>query len=166
MHPLLVNGLPQQVTPPPRASEIIYGSGYPQTAFDWWMNDQVHRERNPESNDHRNGRGLCLHGRHSLRKLLHGRFCKPIKSHDRYSKNNHCSVSPFAVERLRPDFSRDSHKTTRPFCHLDSAAYKAGVDPADASPADSLTDLGSLDSHPTPSCRDERGLRRRCDLPR
>ncbi|HEX6034211.1 MAG TPA: NBR1-Ig-like domain-containing protein, partial [Anaerolineales bacterium] len=26
------------------ASEIIYGSGYPQTAFDWWMNDQVHRD--------------------------------------------------------------------------------------------------------------------------
>jgi len=26
-----------------RASEIIYGSGYPQTAFDWWMSDQVHR---------------------------------------------------------------------------------------------------------------------------
>jgi uncharacterized protein YkwD len=25
------------------ASEIIYGSGYPQTAFDWWMNDQIHR---------------------------------------------------------------------------------------------------------------------------
>jgi len=25
------------------ASEIIYGSGYPQTAFDWWMSDQVHR---------------------------------------------------------------------------------------------------------------------------
>jgi len=24
--------------------EIIYGSGYPQTAFDWWMNDQVHRD--------------------------------------------------------------------------------------------------------------------------
>ena len=20
-----------------------YGSGYPQTAFDWWMHDQVHR---------------------------------------------------------------------------------------------------------------------------
>jgi len=27
-----------------RASEIIYGSGYPQTAFDWWMSDQVHRD--------------------------------------------------------------------------------------------------------------------------
>jgi uncharacterized protein YkwD len=27
-----------------RASEIIYGSGYPQAAFDWWMNDQVHRD--------------------------------------------------------------------------------------------------------------------------
>ncbi len=26
------------------ASEIIYGSGYPQTAFDWWMNDQIHRD--------------------------------------------------------------------------------------------------------------------------
>ena len=26
------------------ASEIIYGSGYPQTAFDWWMSDQVHRD--------------------------------------------------------------------------------------------------------------------------
>lgn len=26
-----------------RSSEIIYGSGYPQTAFDWWMNDQIHR---------------------------------------------------------------------------------------------------------------------------
>ena len=25
-------------------SEIIYGSGYPQTAFDWWMSDQVHRD--------------------------------------------------------------------------------------------------------------------------
>jgi uncharacterized protein YkwD len=25
------------------ASEIIYGSGYPQTAFDWWMSDLVHR---------------------------------------------------------------------------------------------------------------------------
>lgn len=24
-------------------SEIIYGSGYPQTAFDWWMGDQIHR---------------------------------------------------------------------------------------------------------------------------
>jgi len=28
---------------PSFSSEIIYGSGYPQTAFDWWMNDQVHR---------------------------------------------------------------------------------------------------------------------------
>jgi uncharacterized protein YkwD len=27
-----------------RASEIIYGSGYPQTAFDWWMSDQIHRD--------------------------------------------------------------------------------------------------------------------------
>ena len=26
------------------ASEIIYGSGYPQTAFDWWMGDQIHRD--------------------------------------------------------------------------------------------------------------------------
>jgi len=26
------------------SSEIIYGSGYPQTAFDWWMNDQIHRD--------------------------------------------------------------------------------------------------------------------------
>ena len=29
---------------PSLSSEIIYGSGYPQTAFDWWMNDQVHRD--------------------------------------------------------------------------------------------------------------------------
>lgn len=29
---------------PSRSSEIIYGSGYPQTAFDWWMNDQIHRD--------------------------------------------------------------------------------------------------------------------------
>lgn len=29
---------------PSRSSEIIYGSGYPQTAFEWWMNDQVHRD--------------------------------------------------------------------------------------------------------------------------
>jgi len=36
-----------------RASEIIYGSGYPQTAFDWWMNDQVHRDEilNPYVSD-------------------------------------------------------------------------------------------------------------------
>jgi len=27
-----------------RSSEIIYGSGYPQTAFEWWMNDQLHRD--------------------------------------------------------------------------------------------------------------------------
>jgi uncharacterized protein YkwD len=27
-----------------RSSEIIYGSGYPQTAFQWWMNDQIHRD--------------------------------------------------------------------------------------------------------------------------
>jgi len=26
-----------------RSSEIIYGSGYPQTAFDWWMSDTTHR---------------------------------------------------------------------------------------------------------------------------
>ena len=25
------------------SSEIIYGSGYPQTAFDWWMSDATHR---------------------------------------------------------------------------------------------------------------------------
>jgi uncharacterized protein YkwD len=24
-------------------SEIIYGGGYPQSAFDWWMNDTIHR---------------------------------------------------------------------------------------------------------------------------
>lgn len=24
-------------------SEIIYAGGYPQNAFDWWMNDQIHR---------------------------------------------------------------------------------------------------------------------------
>jgi uncharacterized protein YkwD len=29
---------------PSLSSEIIYGSGYPQTAFDWWMSDQVHRD--------------------------------------------------------------------------------------------------------------------------
>jgi uncharacterized protein YkwD len=29
---------------PSRSSEIIYGSGYPQTAFNWWINDQVHRD--------------------------------------------------------------------------------------------------------------------------
>jgi len=28
---------------PSLSSEIIYGSGYPQTAFDWWMSDQTHR---------------------------------------------------------------------------------------------------------------------------
>ncbi|HSL29756.1 MAG TPA: NBR1-Ig-like domain-containing protein [Anaerolineales bacterium] len=27
-----------------RSAEIIYGSGYPQTAFSWWMNDQIHRD--------------------------------------------------------------------------------------------------------------------------
>jgi len=26
------------------SEEIIYGSGYPQTAFNWWMNDQIHRD--------------------------------------------------------------------------------------------------------------------------
>jgi uncharacterized protein YkwD len=29
---------------PSFSSEIIYGSGYPQTAFDWWMSDQIHRD--------------------------------------------------------------------------------------------------------------------------
>jgi uncharacterized protein YkwD len=29
--------------PASSSSEIIYGSGYPQTAFDWWMNDTTHR---------------------------------------------------------------------------------------------------------------------------
>jgi len=29
---------------PSYSEEIIYGSGFPQTAFDWWMNDQVHRD--------------------------------------------------------------------------------------------------------------------------
>jgi len=29
---------------PSRSSEIIYGSGYPQTAFEWWMSDQIHRD--------------------------------------------------------------------------------------------------------------------------
>jgi len=29
---------------PSYSSEIIYGSGYPQTALDWWMNDQIHRD--------------------------------------------------------------------------------------------------------------------------
>jgi uncharacterized protein YkwD len=35
------------------ASEIIYGSGYPQTAFDWWMSDQIHRNEilNPNVTD-------------------------------------------------------------------------------------------------------------------
>jgi uncharacterized protein YkwD len=28
---------------PSLSSEIIYGSGYPQTAFDWWMSDPTHR---------------------------------------------------------------------------------------------------------------------------
>lgn len=36
-----------------RSSEIIYGSGYPQTAFEWWMNDQIHRDEilNPNATD-------------------------------------------------------------------------------------------------------------------
>lgn len=29
--------------PASQSSEIIYGSGYPQTAFDWWMSDPTHR---------------------------------------------------------------------------------------------------------------------------
>jgi uncharacterized protein YkwD len=29
---------------PTFSAEIIYGSGYPQAAFDWWMNDQIHRD--------------------------------------------------------------------------------------------------------------------------
>jgi uncharacterized protein YkwD len=29
---------------PSYSEEIIYGSGYPQTAFDWWMSDQIHRD--------------------------------------------------------------------------------------------------------------------------
>ena len=35
------------------SEEIIYGSGYPQTAFDWWMNDQIHRNAilNPNAVD-------------------------------------------------------------------------------------------------------------------
>jgi uncharacterized protein YkwD len=28
---------------PSYSSEIIYGGGYPQTAFDWWMSDPTHR---------------------------------------------------------------------------------------------------------------------------
>jgi uncharacterized protein YkwD len=28
---------------PSYSEEIIYGSGFPQTTFDWWMNDQIHR---------------------------------------------------------------------------------------------------------------------------
>jgi uncharacterized protein YkwD len=32
------------------SSEIIYGSGYPQTAFDWWMSDQTHRNEILNSN--------------------------------------------------------------------------------------------------------------------
>jgi len=35
------------------SEEIIYGSGYPQTAFEWWMNDQIHRDAilNPNAID-------------------------------------------------------------------------------------------------------------------
>jgi hypothetical protein len=33
-----------------RSSEIIYGSGYPQTAVDWWMSDQTHRNEILNSN--------------------------------------------------------------------------------------------------------------------
>ena len=35
------------------SSEIIYGSGYPQTAFDWWMSDATHRSEilNPNITD-------------------------------------------------------------------------------------------------------------------
>jgi uncharacterized protein YkwD len=35
------------------AGEIIYGSGYPQTAFDWWMSDSIHRNEilNPRYTD-------------------------------------------------------------------------------------------------------------------
>ncbi|HJS18343.1 MAG TPA: NBR1-Ig-like domain-containing protein [Anaerolineales bacterium] len=35
------------------SSEIIYGSGYPQTAFDWWMSDPTHRNEilNPNVTD-------------------------------------------------------------------------------------------------------------------
>ena len=29
---------------PSYSEEIIYGSGFPQTAFNWWMNDQIHRD--------------------------------------------------------------------------------------------------------------------------
>lgn len=38
---------------PSRSSEIIYGSGYPQTAFEWWMNDQIHRDEilNPNTTE-------------------------------------------------------------------------------------------------------------------
>lgn len=32
------------------SSEIIYGSGYPQTAFDWWMSDTTHRNEILNSN--------------------------------------------------------------------------------------------------------------------
>jgi uncharacterized protein YkwD len=39
--------------PASRSSEIIYGSGYPQTAFDWWMSDPTHRDEilNPSVTD-------------------------------------------------------------------------------------------------------------------
>ena len=29
---------------PSYSEEIIYGGGYPQNAFDWWMNDKIHRD--------------------------------------------------------------------------------------------------------------------------
>ena len=29
---------------PSYSEEVIYGSGYPETAFNWWMNDQTHRD--------------------------------------------------------------------------------------------------------------------------
>jgi len=35
---------------PSFSSEIIYGSGYPQTAFDWWMSDTTHRNEILNSN--------------------------------------------------------------------------------------------------------------------
>ena len=36
-----------------QSSEIIYGSGYPQTALDWWMSDATHRAEilNPNITD-------------------------------------------------------------------------------------------------------------------
>jgi hypothetical protein len=87
------------------------------------------------------------------------------KSHDRYSKNNIGSDSPFAVERLCPGFGRDHHKTTRSFCHFDSATLSTGLDPAHANSTDGLTDLGSVNAQSNPRLQGQRGLRRRCDLP-